>query len=122
MSNTEYIKSLAEQLKREQTRAHPFTSVDASTATVRKAIIYAANTAGGVTTYDVTVVSPTGSAADSIRGCSVWGSASLSVGDKVWIMYEGNRPIPYILSSSSAGSSGGWDYVPVIVSKLGFNG
>lgn len=123
MSNSEYIKNLGEQLKREQTKSHPFTSGDSSTAIIRKAIISAVNTAGGVSTYDVTVISASGGTADSIRGCSFWGSASLNIGDKVFIVYEGNRPIPYILSGASGGSgSGGGEYVPVIVSKLGFNG
>lgn len=114
----EYIKNLAEQVKQQGTKPHNHTTSNAPTSVLRRAVITAVNTSGGTSTYDVAVISVDGSTSDTIKGCTVWGNTSYAVNDKVWILYDGLRPVPFVLSSASGGGTS--EFVPVIVSTLGF--
>ena len=70
--------------------------------------------------YLVGLVGANGTVVDSIPGVAVWGDSEYSPGDRVVLVYTGQRPIPFIASGGGSGGSGG-ESVPVVVSSLGFN-
>lgn len=73
---------------------------------IRRGIISADNGDGS---YTVSVVGADSSTSQfTIDGVRPWDStSSFTVGGKVTLLYEGNRPLPWILSGGSSGGEGG---------------
>lgn len=90
---------LADSARSARAQAQP----EGATSKLRLGSIASVGTAGD---YTVSVLGATGAAVDSIPGVRAWGSATYNVGDRVFLAYVGDRPIPFILSAGGSGGDG----------------
>lgn len=92
----------ADRARLAQTAARGAAALDSRPSQIRLGVII--EQTGG--SYTVGLVSAAGSVGDTIPGVRGWGDASFADGDRVFLVYVGDRPIPYILSSAGSGSGG----------------
>jgi hypothetical protein len=57
--------------------------------------------------YTVGLVGADASVGDNIPGVRAWGDASFAADDKVFLIWVGDRPIPFILAAAGGSGSGG---------------
>lgn len=60
--------------------------------------------------YAVEIVRADGTPAETLPGVRVWGGGSVALGGEVWLLWEGGRPIPWIVGGDG-GSGGVGDFV-----------
>jgi hypothetical protein len=53
--------------------------------------------------YTVGLVGADASVGDTIPGVRAWGDASFEADDKVFLVWIGDRPLPYIMTSAGGG-------------------
>ena len=57
--------------------------------------------------YTVEVIGANGTAVDTIPGVTAWGEGTFPPGDRVFLAWIGDRPIPYIVGSGGGGGGEG---------------
>lgn len=83
---------------------------DSPPSALRRGVI----TAAGTATYTVDVLAADGSVAYTVPGVPSWGRGGpWRVGDAVVLVYEGERPVPYISAATSGAERCS---VPILVS------
>lgn len=93
---------------RARNEARPDTQQNPTEAPMRRGIVTAVSS--GV--YTVDVVGSSGAAVRSYSGLRSWGG-SFEVGDQVWIVWEGNRPVPFLMGGGGSGSGTSDDILAV---------
>jgi hypothetical protein len=102
MSIVSHLLGLQDGLKATRSQAGKGSQSISRPSPWRRATILTAN--AGV--YSVAVAAADGGTASTIAGVQVWGSATFNVGDRVWLVYEGDRPVPFIMGAGGGGGAG----------------
>ncbi len=101
MSLDGYLSSTAEQAQRARREARANAGQDSPPSQTRIGVVAAVS--GGF--YSVDLVGADGTTVvDTLIGLRVWGSGSYAVGARVFVVYSGARPIPYIFGTGGGGS------------------
>jgi hypothetical protein len=66
-------------------------------ANIRPAVVTAAD--AGI--YTVEIIGSDSTAVDTLTGIPAWGSATFAPDDLVWLVWVGERPIPYIMGAGN---------------------
>jgi hypothetical protein len=101
MSQEQYLRGTADEAQLARRAAGREGQMASPPGAMRRGTVTA--TLGGYYTVDV-MAGAGGGVAATINGVTAWGG-NFEVGDFVWLVYEGDRPVPFIMGGG--GSSGG---------------
>lgn len=96
----QYILGVADTARQGNEGAKRGTSAATSFNKLRRAVIISEDTGF----YEVAVIGNNGGTVDTLVGVRGWGDSTFAAGDKVFLAWLDNNPIPFILSSGSGGS------------------
>ena len=107
-----YLESTAERARKAKVAARPSVSLPQEKSAMRRVRVA---TVGDNGFYTVDVFTTSGAIEDSVPGVRAWGG-SFAPGDEAWIVYEGERPVPYLISGGGGGggSSTGFAAIALI--------
>jgi hypothetical protein len=98
-----YLQAAAETARRAAEGAKRTAAIDAFPSALRPAVVTAR--AGDV--YTVDLIGADGEVCQTIAGVTAWGGQGYELGQQVFVVYIGTRPIPFIVGGGGGSGGGG---------------